>query len=216
MYKILFYVTSIGASSVAMASSANSRKKLKSSGFTLFELMVTLAIAAILLTLSLPSFTRLIQSTHMSSSVNTFLADMRYARSEAIRRGGWVVMCRSNNPEAALPTCVSPIDSVGNGWVSGWIIFHGVDSDDGGVTTTQTLLRMQSPNTALNSILESTGNSSTKFRFTATGRLADLTSDTTLNFGAAPVFATIDQRTVCVGLGGHARIGGNGATTCPQ
>ena len=175
--------------------------------------MVVLAIAAILVTLSAPFFTGLIHSTNMSSSINTFLADMRYARSEAIRRGGWVVMCRSNNPEAALPACVSSTDAVGNGWVSGWIVFHDINND-GGLTTTQPLLRMQAPNTALNSILESTGNSSTKFRFTATGRLTDLTSDATLNFGAAPVFSTINQRTVCVGLGGHARIAGIGATPC--
>ena len=211
----MYIFPQFAASLVFMVPCVTSRQDLKSSGFTLLELMVVLAVAAILVTLSAPSFTRLIQSTNMSSTVNTFLADMRYARSEAIRRGGWVVMCRSNNPEAALPTCVSATDPVGNGWVSGWIIFHGVNNDAGGATTTQPLLRMQSPNTALNSILESTGNSSTKFRFTATGRLADLTSDTTLNFGAAPVFAATDQRTVCVGLGGYARIAAVGTTTCP-
>ena len=211
----MYIFPQFAASLVFMVPCVTSRQDLKSSGFTLLELMVVLAVAAILVTLSAPSFTRLIQSTHMSSTVNTFLADMRYARSEAIRRGGWVVMCRSNNPEAVLPTCVSATDPVGNGWVSGWIIFHGADSNDGGVTATQPLLRMQSPNTALNSILDSTGNSSAKFRFTATGRLADLTSDTTLNFGAAPVYAVTDQRTVCVGLGGYARIAAIGTTTCP-
>ena len=212
----MYIFPQFAASLVFMVPCVTSRQDLKSSGFTLLELMVVLAVAAILVTLSAPSFTRLIQSTNMSSTVNTFLADMRYARSEAIRRGGWVVMCRSNNPEAALPTCVGATDPVGNGWVSGWIIFHGADSNDGGVTATQPLLRMQSPNTALNSILESgsssSGNSSTKFRFTATGRL---TTDTTLNFGAAPVFAAMDLRTVCVGLGGYARIAAVGTTTCP-
>jgi len=210
----MYIFSQFAASLVFMVPCVTSRQDLKSSGFTLLELMVVLAVAAILVTLSAPSFTRLIQTTNMSSTVNTFLADMRYARSEAIRRGGWVVMCRSNNPEAALPTCVGATDPAGNGWVSGWIIFHDVNND-GGATTTQPVLRMQSPNTALNSILESTGNSSTKFRFTATGRLADLTSDTTLNFGAAPVFAATDQRTVCVGLGGYARIAAVGTTTCP-
>ena len=70
----------------------------KSHGFTLLELMVVLAIVAILTMLAAPSFTRLIQSITMSSTVNTFLADMRYARSESIRRGGGVVMCRSDDP----------------------------------------------------------------------------------------------------------------------
>ena len=197
-----------------MAYCVTHRQDLKSSGFTLLELMVVLAIAAILVTLSAPAFNRLIKTTQMSSTVNTFLADMRYARTEAIRRGGWVVLCRSNNPEAALPTCVSSTDVAGSGWVSGWIVFYDVENN-GGLTTTQPLLRVQSPNTALNSILEATGNSSTKFRFTATGRLADITSDTTLNFGAEPMFAANDQRTVCVGLGGHARLAAIGTATCP-
>ena len=74
-------------------------------GFTLLEIMVVLAIVAILATLAVPSFTRLIQSNTMSSNVNTFMADMRYARSESIRRGGGVVMCRSDAPEATLPVC---------------------------------------------------------------------------------------------------------------
>ena len=79
----------------------------KSYGFTLIELLVAIAIAAILIALAAPSFKQLIQSSTMSSNVNNFLADMRYARSEAIRRGGSVVMCRSNAPEAASPACGS-------------------------------------------------------------------------------------------------------------
>ena len=64
----------------------------KAHGFTLVELMVALQIVAILATLAAPSFFRLIVSTRMSGNVNAFLADMRYARSESIRRGGGVTL----------------------------------------------------------------------------------------------------------------------------
>lgn len=56
----------------------------RSRGFTLIELLVEMAIAAILIALAAPSFKRLIQSNTISSNVNTFMADLRFARSEAI------------------------------------------------------------------------------------------------------------------------------------
>jgi type IV fimbrial biogenesis protein FimT len=87
-------------------------------GFTLIELMVVMAIAAILISLAAPSFARLIRSTSVASDVNTFLADLRFARNEAIKRGTVIVMCKSDDPEAATPSC-----STGADWKSGWIIF---------------------------------------------------------------------------------------------
>lgn len=181
----------------------------KFSGFTLLELMVVLAIVAILTTLAAPSFTRLIQSSTMSINVNTFLADMRYARSESIRRGGGVVMCRSDTPEAINPTCGSGSGPGGNGWVSGWIIFQDW-SNDGIHDAIEPLLRMQSPITSMDSIKEEDGTS-TPLRFTATGRLSSATPP--LRFGGSH-YASDVQRLVCVGLGGRARIASSGAVDC--
>lgn len=168
-------------------------------GFTLLELMVVLAIVAILATLAAPSLTRLVQTTTMSSTVNTFLADMRFARSESIRLGGGVVMCRSNNPEVAAAKCGSGSKT---GWESGWIIFHDLDNN-GRRVAAEPLLRVQAPITSVNTISES--GAATTFKFTATGRLS-LSSSTQLQFGSNPPFATDVQRIVCVSLGGRARI----------
>jgi type IV fimbrial biogenesis protein FimT len=185
-----------------------------SRGFTLIELMVVLAIAAVLTTLAAPSFTRLIQSNTISSSVNTFLADVRFARSEAIRLGGAVVMCRSDAPEALNPVCGTGDGSAGNGWVSGWIIFQDLNNN-GGKVAAEPLLRVQAPITSMNSIMETGGGgSSTKFRFTATGRLLNLNSATSLQFGGNTMFANDVQRVVCMSLGGRARIAGNGLASC--
>ena len=173
----------------------------KSHGFTLLELMVVLAIVAILTMLAAPSFTRLIQSITMSSAVNTFLADMRYARSESIRRGGGVVMCRSDDPEAANANCGSGSTT---GWESGWIIFH--DLNNNGTRTTgasaEPLLRVQAPITSINTIAEP--GAATVFKFKATGRLSFF--GTTLRFGSTPPYANDVQRIVCVNRGGYARI----------
>ena len=184
----------------------------KSSGFTLIELMVAIAIVSILMTLAVPSFIQMFQSNTISSNVNNFLADMRYARSEAVRRGGGVIMCRSDAPEAASPVCGSGSGPGTNGWVSGWIIFHDVDGDGTRIaSSTDPVLRVQSPITSMDSILE---GSSTKFRFTATGRLQNLSSSgTTLQFGGGSYANTV-QRVVCVRVGGQARIAGDGYSSC--
>ena len=187
----------------------------KSYGFTLIELLVAIAIAAILIALAAPSFKQLIQSNSMSSTVNTFLADMRYTRSEAIRRGGSVVMCRSNAPEAASPACNNLSGPGGNGWVSGWIIFYDQDGDGTrAAASTDPVLRVQAPITSIDSIVESKESPPAKFQFTATGRLLNLSSATSLQFGGNPTFANTAQRVVCVSLGGRARIAGDGNASC--
>ena len=180
---------------------------IKSKGFTMVELLVVIAIVAVLTTLAAPSFKALIRSNSMSSSVNTFMADLRYARSEAIRRGGWVVMCRSNLPEDATPTCSGGSTT---GWESGWIIFHDLNNN-GSKANTEPLLRAQGVITSVNTIAES--GAATVFRFTATGRL-NLAGSTSIQFGSTPDFSNTAQRIVCVNLSGRARIAGDGTTSC--
>lgn len=189
-----------------------SMQKLR--GFTMVELLVVVAILAILTTVAAPSFVQQIRAASMTSGVNTFLSDMRYGRGEAVRRGGGVVMCRSDDPEAVAPTCGSGSGPGGNGWVSGWIIFHDLNNN-GSKDASEPLLRVQAPLTSIDSILESGGGggSSTKFLYTATGRMANTSSATSLTFGGGNFTAT-QQRVLCVNVGGRARIAGDGNSSC--
>ena len=58
-----------------------------SRGFTLIELMVTLTVMAILLSIAAPSFTSLMAANRMSTQTNEFIGALNLARSEAVRRG---------------------------------------------------------------------------------------------------------------------------------
>jgi type IV fimbrial biogenesis protein FimT len=92
-------------------------------GFTLLELMITLAVAAILGILAIPSFREFIQSNRLTTQVNNFVADLNLARSEAVKGRGRVTLCKSSDQATCTTT---------GGWEQGWIIFT-----DGGLVRTQ-------------------------------------------------------------------------------
>jgi type IV fimbrial biogenesis protein FimT len=179
----------------------------KSSGVTLVELVVVVAIAAILAAVAAPSFSHLVQGGAVSSSVNAFLADARYARSEAIRRGALVLMCPSSTAETSSPSCAT-----GGNWKSGWLVFED-RNNDGLYTAGEPLIRQQGALPLSGNIQDGSGTT-TKLRFVATGRARDLSSAATLTFNPATSTDTALQRVVCVSLSGRARIAGDGTTTC--
>ena len=184
----------------------------KQRGFTLIELLLVLTIAAILTALAAPSFGRLIKSNTISGGVNTFMGDLRFARSEAIRLGGPVVVCRSDAPEATIPGCGPTTSALNRNWSSGWIVFQDLNSD-GVRDATDPVLRVQAALRTIDAIVEGGTVSNGVLRFTTTGRLLNVTSATQLTFGGG-TYASDVRRVVCVSIGGRARIAGDGATTC--
>jgi type IV fimbrial biogenesis protein FimT len=87
-------------------------------GFTILELMVTLAIAAVLFSMAAPSFSQLTIRNRLVTYANDFIATVNYARSEAIRRGSPVSICASSDG----------VNCAGS-WNDGWIVFANTDSD---------------------------------------------------------------------------------------
>lgn len=82
-------------------------------GFTLIELIVTIAIVAILMALAAPFFGNASLSGQLAANANNLLASMTLARSEAIKRNGSVTLCISTDGATCATT--------GN-WEQGWIV----------------------------------------------------------------------------------------------
>lgn len=66
-------------------------------GFTLVELMVTLAVGTILVVTTVPAYTSMTERSAVASSVNAFVGELRYARSEALKRSANVSICPTAN-----------------------------------------------------------------------------------------------------------------------
>ncbi len=66
------------------------KKSNRIHGFTVIELMVAMAIAAVMLSFALPAFNDFTTQRRMATNVNAMIAALNYARSEAARLGGTV------------------------------------------------------------------------------------------------------------------------------
>ncbi|GMR08138.1 MAG: type IVa pilus pseudopilin TppE [Gammaproteobacteria bacterium] len=106
-------------------------------GFTLVELLITVAILAIVLTIGVPSFRDFIQNNRLRGITNNLVLDINFARSEAVKRGTQVILCRSAAPAANPPSCGGTAET----WTTGWIVFASQDSDTSYTNGTDILIK---------------------------------------------------------------------------
>lgn len=107
-------------------------------GFTLLEVMVVVAILAILTALAAPSFTPLIERWRVRQAVEGLQSTIYYARSEAIKRGGGVVV--QKNPNTAQCTTSTKQD-----WDCGWFVCEDVNNNGTCNATEPVLQRFDTP-----------------------------------------------------------------------
>jgi type IV fimbrial biogenesis protein FimT len=91
-------------------------------GFTLYELLVTVVVMGIILSLGVPNFLEFTRNNRMAATSNDLLAAFTLARTEAVKRKSPVTVCSSLNPLADPPAC-------GGTFADGWVVFADDDGD---------------------------------------------------------------------------------------
>jgi type IV fimbrial biogenesis protein FimT len=108
----------------------------KERGFNIIELLVTLVVVGVVVTMGAPSLVDFTNDMRLTATTNDLLTFFNYARSEAARRGTRVTICIS----ADQATCAT----AGTDWAVGAMAF--IDSDNNGqFTAGETVLRVMNP-----------------------------------------------------------------------
>lgn len=153
----------------------------KVAGITIVELVLALAVVAILVSTGVPAYSNFIQSNRLGKSSFDLYVTINLARSEAVKRRTRVVLCRSGNPMATTPSC----GGTDNIWTTGWLVFASGDGNNTYESATDTLLGIglvESPNVTV--ITNSTSNNNLEYN-----------SDGTTNEGGGTArFAVCDKR----------------------
>lgn len=136
-------------------------KKHIQNGFTLYELLITVTIIGVVLTIGVPNLGDFTRNSRITGTTNDLHGSFFLARSEAARAKQNITICASGNPLAAEPTCG------GASFADGWIVFVDVDQDtnrDAGVD--ENVLKTFPP---VDDALHINTNGVDRFSFEATG-----------------------------------------------
>lgn len=171
----------------------------KLSGFTLVELMITLAVAAILLTIATPSYIALTANNKAATEANKLLYAINLTRSEAVKRGSVVSLCARKSPRTNPETCAASTD-----WSTGWLMFTDTTGTAGSFDGTDSLIQVWEDLSG-NPTLTSTVNN---LQYQPTGTLNSAAS-----FSLSYTDCTGDNlRSIAISLTGRAAVTTN---ACP-
>lgn len=173
-------------------------------GFTAIELMVVISIAAILTALAAPSFALIIENWRVSESADQLRTTLYYARSEAIKRGGQVVIQKIPNNTNGCTTASGNRD-----WDCGWIVCH--DTNGSGTCTAADPVLQRIASSARVHINRTGGGASIKLNRWG------LVDGTYPGFTLVPLNKSpshMGTRGVCMSSGGSVRIISQEAVPC--
>ena len=161
-------------------------------GFTLYELLVTLLIVGVILTLGVPNLAAFTQNSRMTSTANDLHAAFQLARSEAARAKTNITICASADPMGVASDCDGT-------WDQGYIVFVDVDGNLLRAGVNETVLRAHPP--VENGVMLRFANNAMYFSYASTG----------LGRGDVGGVPAISQVVMCDDRGNVTAAGGNSA-----
>lgn len=97
-------------------------KRRTQNGFTLYELLITMLIVGVVLTVGIPNMVDLTRNGRITTTSNDLHAAFHLARSESARGKTNITICASNNSMSGAPDCVGE-------WNEGFIVFIDTNGD---------------------------------------------------------------------------------------
>lgn len=187
------------------ASARSSR--LRHTGFTAIELLVVISIAAVLVALALPSFNGVIARYQIERATQEMISTIYQARSEAIKRGGQVVLRKEPN------SAVCSNAGTNQEWGCGWILFFDANSDNVYQAATDTILRRSVEPKGVNVGTTTAGGFRTRI-FDRWGR-SNGAGIFGFHFDPPPSSTTVPNKVICMAGGGRLRTLTDAGNTCP-
>lgn len=175
-------------------------------GFTLIELMVTVAVLAIVVAMAAPSFNNQINNNRSVALAEEIITAINFARSEAVHRGRRVSICASDDGA-----------SCSGGWTDGWIVVADSAASDTAASpvinsaATDVLRRWEAPKGDPNLTVAQASGAVTFIRFTRLGTLGMPNGENVILNSSYSGCSGNSARQITIGLAGLIR---TASTSC--